>query len=260
MAVDVVVVNYRTPHLLRDFCASYEQHAFPGCTLTIVDVDPRTEATSYLHDTFHEAVLPLGENHGYAYACNRGAHRGRNDVILLANSDTLLSDGLHECHAALMAHDDWGILGPRQVDASNRITAGGIFGTSEKPAPRGWLRPDTGQYADVRDDAVTIPGSLFFIKRSVWNLLTRCDLFQQVNPGALGAFLETKLYYEETFCAYHARAHGYRCVYYGPVQMVHLYHQSIGSDPDGWGENQFQLSQKLFYDACQVHDISYGRA
>lgn len=260
MAVDVVVVNYRTPDLLRDFCASYEQHAFSGCTLTVVDVDPLRDAALDLPETFHDALLRLDENRGYAYACNRGARDGRNDVILLANSDTLLSDGFRECHAALTAHSDWGILGPRQVDASNRLTAGGIFGTPEQPAPRGWLQPDTGQCGDVRDDAVTVAGSLFFIKRSVWDLLTQCALFQTANPGAIGAFLDTKLYYEETFCAYHARAHGYKCVYYGAVKMTHLYHKSIGSQSGGWGEEQFQLSRRLFQEACAVHGIPCGSA
>ena len=46
MALDVVVTNYRTPDMLREFIASYEEHKFKGCTLTIVDVDPMA-MTSY---------------------------------------------------------------------------------------------------------------------------------------------------------------------------------------------------------------------
>lgn len=255
MAIDVVVVNYRRPDLLRDFAASYEEHQFPGCTLTAVDVDPARDASIYLPTTPSSTLYRMVYNQGYGYACNRGAQHGKNDVILLANADTVLSSGLKECHDELMAHSDWGVLGPRQVNAVGLITAGGVFGTDWDPRQREWLQPDVGQCSDVRDDALTVSGSLFFVKREVWNLLTACELFQKAAPNATGAFLETKLYFEETFCAYHARAHGYKCVYYGPVQMTHLWHQSIAGTLGGYGEEEQWPSKQYYRYACGLHGI-----
>lgn len=253
--VDIVVVNYKTPDLLTDFRRSVAAHTESYyTTLTVVDVCP---------DNIYDPVEPLGnffylalkENLGYAQACNIGAQIGFGDVLLLANADTLLSDGLLECAEQLMAHDDWGVLGPRQVNEHGLITAGGIFGTEQSIGQRGWNETDMGQYSDVREDAKTVSGSLYFIKRTLWDELTQCPLYQEAEPGAVGAFLHTPHYYEETFCSYHARAHGKKCVYYGPVQMTHLWHRA--SVHGGWADQQFQPSLEMYRRACEIHGIEH---
>ena len=249
MAVDVVVVNYKTNDLLADFVNSYEKHKFDGCTLTVVDIEPAMSLADPLRYTYKSFT----ENVGYSKACNVGASYGTNDVILLANADTVLSEGLEECYNALIGFDDWGCLGPRQVNDQNQITAGGVFGHTQSPKQRSWLEPDHGQCNDVREDALTISGALYFVKRSVWNELTSCPTFQQTNPGAIGAFLDTPHYYEETFCSYHMRAHGYRCVFYGAVKMVHYWHRA--SPAGGWADQQMARSRDLHRAACATHGI-----
>ena len=255
MAVDVVVVNYRTPDLLADFIDSYERSAFEGCTLTVVDVTPVSESETALvmeRDSV-DSYIYLPDNCGYGRACNLGAEYGVNNAILLANSDTLLTPQLAECHVALLAHDDWGILGPRQVNEQNVLTAAGIFGDNRDPRHRGWREHDFGQYADVRDDAVTVSGSLYMIKRAVWDQLTTCLLFQEIAPDEPGAFLPTRHYYDETWCSYHARAHGWKCVYYGPAKMTHLWHAS--SPKGGAVDQQMPVAQRKFREACAHHGI-----
>ena len=249
MAVDVVVVNYHTEQLLHEFVESYDREKFDGCTLTIVDVEVASDG-SHVHEMCDSFVL-FHENVGYARACNAGASGGNNDVILLANSDTRLV-GLKECYDQLVAHDDWGVLGPRQVNEFGNITAGGIFGTDTNIGQRGWNEVDRGQYSDVRDDAKSVSGSLYFIKRNLWNELTECPLYKGFVPDAIGAFLPTKHYWEETFCSYHARAHSYKVVYYGPVQMIHYWHKS---SPIGVPEMYVDESKALYRAACQAHGI-----
>lgn len=249
MAVDVVVVNYKTPDLLQDFIASYEAHKFPGCHLTIVDVSPDAPAL-YPHE---HTYISKNENIGYARACNLGAQMGHNDVILLANADTLLSAGFVECYDALVANEDWGVLGPRQVNTQGRITAGGIFGTDTNIGQRGWNDEDLGQYSDVREDAMSVSGSLYFIKRTLWCELTQCHFMQDSFPGIEGAFIPTPHYYEETCCSYHARAHGYKIVYYGPVQMVHHWHAA--SEHGGHADRQVDVSKMMMRTFLGSHDI-----
>jgi GT2 family glycosyltransferase len=247
MPTDVVVVNYQTPDLLEDFTRSFEAYCSAGDTLTIVDVCP-TRPLGTAHFT-----VATEENIGFARACNVGARFGPNDVILFANADTLLSDGLGECGAALMEHPGWAVLGPRQVDAMGRITSAGTFGSETQISPRGWQEYDDGQYNQVQDDAKSVSGSLYFIKRAVWDEMCACPLYQQAAPEAAGAFLPTPHYFEETFLSYHVRAHGYKVVYYGPVQMVHYWHRS--SPHNGWADNQFNTSQMMMREACAIHGI-----
>jgi len=258
MAVDVVVINYKTNDLLQNFIASYEEHKFDGCSLTVVDVEKSTfdEPSGVVmagSRSLDYSYFSTRDNVGYGTACNMGARYGINDVILLANADTLLSDGFEECYNALMLHEDWGVLGPRQVDERNHITAGGIFGHDRAPKQRGWNEFDRNQYNDVREDALSVSGSLYFIKRSVWQELTLCEEFEKVQPNTMGAFLQTPHYFEETFCSYHARAHGFKVVYYGPVKMVHLWHRA--SNHGSWADRQFGISQQMHREACAVHAI-----
>jgi GT2 family glycosyltransferase len=253
MAVDVVVTNHKTPDLLADFCRSYEAHQFGECTLTVVDVTLDSPYPSQIAQNFGADFISFPDNVGYGTACNAGAEKRVNDVILLANADTVLSAGLKECYEELIAHEDWGVLGPRQVDEHNRITAAGIFGTETSLGLRGWLEVDVGRYTDVREDAKSVSGSLYFIKRSIWQELTDCEFFQNSFPGARGAFLPTSHYYDETGCSYHVRAHGYKVVYYGRVKMLHLWHRA--SEHGGWADRQMEASRTLMRDFLHSHSI-----
>lgn len=254
MAVDVVVVNYHTDDLLEDFIRSYHESSFAGCTLTVVDVETGTGQSVAIQG---EAVIWVGihDNVGYAKACNQGAKLGTNDVILLANADTLLEpDAFSQCYGALDQNVQWGVLGPRQVDDQNRITAGGIFGTETNIGQRGWQEPDHGQYSDIRDDAKSVSGSLYFIKRHVWNQLTECEYMQRAYPYIEGAFIPTPHYYEETCCSYHARAHGWKVVYYGPAKMIHLWHKA--SPHGGAADMKVNESKEMMRAFCRGHGIT----
>ena len=252
MAVDVVVVNYHTDDLLQDFISSYMEHRFPDCTLTVVNVE-----SNGMHNVFLGAnrmeLINLPTNVGYGKACNIGAALGRNAAILLANSDTLLTDGFKECYDNLMAHGDWGILGPRQVNEFGNITAGGIGVLGSANQQIGWNQLDQGQFSSVLTDRPFVSGSLLFVKRVAWDTMTDCPLFQQAEPEAIGAFIHTPHYFEDTWLGYHASAHGYQNVFYGPVQMIHLWHKS--SPLGGHADNQFLNSQAIYRRACQIHGI-----
>lgn len=259
--LDVIVTDYRTPWDLNSFLASYV--AFPPTDgkLWVVLVSPDggpLEADLALSANWATVldfeVITFEDNVGYAKACNTAAARGSGDVLALFNADVVLAAGaLDQCADALMSNPEWGVLGPRQVDAENRITAGGVFGPPRQPQQRAWLATDVGQCSDVRPDALTISGAAFFIKRELWATLTDCPLYRGVHPSAEGAFLPTPHYYEETWCAYHARAHGARCVFYGPVKIVHKWHQA--SKPGGWADQQMGHSRDLFRHACGIHGI-----
>lgn len=259
--LDVVVVNYRTPGDLADFIESYLRYPFADkSTLHIVNNAPEDE--DYLVST--AAFLERGpvtltwneDNIGYARAVNDAASRGVADTLAIFNADCKLTDGLlTACSEKLWSTPGVGILGPRQVDERNRFTHAGIFGDLQRLAHRGWLEQDRGQYSDTRD-AVTISGSAYFIKRDVWDELTTCPTYQRVAPDATGAFLPTQHYYEETWCSYHAQAHGHRVLYYGAVSMIHKWHKA--SPVAGIAEQKWMSeSREYFREACDHHGITH---
>jgi GT2 family glycosyltransferase len=265
MAVDVVVVNYHTDDLLHDFIDSYWKSMFEGCTLTVVEVDPGNFPKAYhVHNGMHDVLEQYGpindliefdSNVGYARACNAGAQHGQNDVILFANADTVLNpEALRQCYEALDLNVQWGVLGPRQVDDQGFITAGGIFGTDTNIGQRGWQELDHGQYSDIREDAKSVSGSLYFIKRHVWEQLTNCEYMQRAYPHIEGAFIPTPHYYEETCCSYHARAHGWKIVFFGPAKMIHLWHRA--SPHGGAADMKVEESKEMMRSFCRLHGIT----
>lgn len=256
MAIDIVVVNYKTPADLRQFLESLAANrpTVPA-TLTVVDVEAAAYEGGLTGPGIPARWLVTADNIGYARACNMGASAGEHDVIALFNADVEVTAGsIDRCHDALLAEDDWAVLGPRQVDRAGRLRHAGIFGTLAHPSHRGWAEPDVGQYVDVRE-AVTVSGSAYFCKRAVWGQLTSCPLYQDMAPGAQGAFLPTAHYYEETFCSYHAQSHGHIVVYLGSVTMTHKWHRA--SPLNGWADQQVAASRAYFRAACDHHGIEH---
>lgn len=264
-SLDTIVVNFHTPSDLEGFIASYA--AFPpSCwnTLFVVNVDSseaedRQAMEALLSANFNYRTswnyVPTEKNVGYSGAVNWAASSGNNEFIAAFNADTRITPGvLDKCLDHMEAQPGIGVLGPRQVDDQNRLTHAGIVGTESEPRFRCWLDDDRGQFDDIID-AITVSGSAYFVRRETWQELTDCPIYQGLHPDAIGAFLPTPHYYEETWASYHARAHGWSVVYYGAAKMIHRWHKA--SPVGGWAEQQVTTSQKMFRAACDAHGIAH---
>lgn len=263
MSLLSIVVNYKTDDLLEKFLISYDKYVDEiGRKLIIVDVesdDPDKQ--------FNDRWLPYKhiwrtheENIGYARAVNEAiasedGHAMYYVNLGIFNADTEFVDegAVDSCLDLLDSNDDIAVVGPLQYDSRGRITHAGIFGTNEKPMHRAWLSKDKNSHRYI-EDCISVSGSAYFTKRSVWDEMTQCGLYQQAAPGATGAFLPTPHYYEETYCSYHMREHGYRVLYNGKAEMIHEWHKA--SAIDGPIDNQIlPVSREIFRDACRIHNI-----
>lgn len=264
MSLHVVIVNYRTPKDL-DLCLKSlaENRPTIDYMVTVVDND-RTDETSTVvsrhatQDGHPMFVYVTNENIGYARACNQ-AGLGGHDVAGFFNADVEFTPGiLDTCHNALMDNPDWGVLGPRQVDRTGRITHAGIFGSSSKPILRGW-RKRGDDYKDVDEYAISVSGSAYFVKANVWEELNDCWMYEkglaELGLPHEGAFLPTPHYYEETWLSYHCRAHGWKVVYWGADTMIHQWHQAsrVGGDAD----KMMPRSRELFRRMCDIHGLAH---
>jgi GT2 family glycosyltransferase len=267
--IEMVCVNYRTPDDLARFCYSVlaappqiDWHltavnvAFqPADSFTLARIGERFAETGLEK---HFTGLNLLDNVGYGRACNLAASRAdpwEHEFLAFFNADVVLPAGaIDECVAAMQANPEWGVLGPRQVNSAGRMTHAGIFGTLDRPQHRAWHLLNRDEYGDIRQ-AVTVSGSAYFIRRNLWDYLTDCLLYREVAPDAKGAFLPTSHYYEESWCSYHAQAHGWKVMYYGPVTIIHEWHKA--SPVGGWAEKQFPISQRYFREACDKHRIPH---
>ena len=253
MTIDIVVVNYHTPEDLEEFTDSLYRHPpSQPATLTIVDVEAEVQFEPFQWVGGPGIRLGFPDNIGYAGACNAAVTYGSGEHLALFNADVTLSDGAVDHCSRWLNEPGVGVVGPRQVDAAGKIRHAGIFGSHRRPVHRGWGAQDRGQYHDVCD-AVTVSGSAYFVRRDVWRQLTLCPLYQEIVPDASGAFLPTPHYYEETWCSYHAAAHGHRVLYCGEVTVMHKWHRA--SPVGGFADTQMPVSRALFRKACEHHGI-----
>lgn len=254
--IDLVAVAYQAPAETAQMLDSIQNIGAPF-TLTIVEnnsPDPRVR--DLLHEWLETAppncdVIFNEQNVGYARAINLGAQAGTSPYLAALNCDIKFMPGCIERIIEYFdAYPDVAVIGPRTTDSFGRLTHAGILvQPNHRDEHRAWLQPDN---IDVRDvlDVRTVSGATYFMRRSVWNDMTQCPMFRSVAPDALGGFLLTPHYYEETWYSYHVRAHGHRVVYLGTTHMIHEWQKSspIGSISLGVAEDQFRQ-------ACAAHGI-----
>lgn len=264
MRLHAVVVNYKTYADLRKFLLSWEQHTplHHKWNLTVVNVAPNDLDCNIGEEWAGEQIehQVFESNIGYARACNAAACTAATDTDVYAffNADvSFRDDALDRILSAIEDNPGWGVVGPRQVDSKRKLTHAGIFGTHAAPQHRGWHHRDNGKYDDIVP-AITVSGAAYFIRSSLWNELTDCETYQAavadlgIGP-AVGAFLPTRHYYEETWCSYHAAAHGWPVIYYGQATVVHEWHQA--SPLGGHADKEMRHSQVKFRAACDAHGI-----
>jgi GT2 family glycosyltransferase len=248
-----VVVSYHSIPDLKLFLASWEKYNTIDAELRGVFVEANDEDANFMPEVVHEDHLyaSYGDNIGYGRACNEMAlSLPDSDTLAFFNADTELREGvLESCIETLWSDPTYAVVGPRQVDRAGHITHAGIFNAT-RPVHRGW-QSVTDDFTDVRDDCCTVSGSAYFIKKSVWDELTDCPIYQECFPKAMGAFAPMPHYYEETTCSYHARSHDYKIVYDGRRTMIHNWAPSTS----GFHIQAMTKSRESFRHFCDLHGI-----
>lgn len=254
--IDLCVVNYNTRPLLNRFidCLHHDLHEVEkNWNLYVADNGSRDDSVKWLKYNFSRYKIKKfyeNENVGYSAACNQLASNGAGEIIALLNSDVwITSMDLVKIEKIFKENNDIHILGPKQRDELGNITHAGIVGTNTEPRHRGWREHDPNDilYKD-RVNCVTVSGSAYFIRRTVWDALTNDEQYREMFPDAKGAFLPTPHYYEETWCSYFARHRGYNVVYDGTVSIGHSWHKS--SPVGGEADAKFAISREIFRKSC----------
>lgn len=271
--IDLCVVSFNTQPLLKrlvdtlhsdidDYSWSLylQDNASTDRTLDYLNTCCMDHPTWDGHVYEHMAAWAGDENVGYSAACNRLASMGHEKILGFLNADVWLKT--EDVKAIQRAFDDDNsidILGPKQRNEDGVITHAGIFGTNTAPKMRGWKSVDCEDkmYRDTTP-AIGVSGSAYFIRRDVWDELAACETYKEFLNQKFGlkespgAFLPTPHFYEETWCSYHARAHGYNVVYDGRTSIGHTWHASsqVGSQ-----DAHFRESRAIFRAACMFHHI-----
>jgi len=260
--VDLVAVAYQAPSETERFLTSLANVDVPFTLCVVENNSPDPKVREILErdikdvlnlDMCLDASLVFnGTNEGYARAINYGVDLGSAPYLAALNCDTQFLVGqTYPIVQYFEDHAEVGVIGPRTTDLNNRLTHAGIFRTpAGHDAHRAWLNKDISNFWDVRTDVTTVSGATYFARRTMWQELTCCPIYQRVAPEARGAFLPTDHFYEETWCSYHARKHGWQIAYLGTSHMIHEWHRSSPQ-----GSIPMKEARALFRHACAAHGI-----
>lgn len=219
--IDVAVVDYGTPALAARCVGSLTSPLF--ASIELVDAKAR--------------------DWSYSQSVNYSLERGTAPYVLALNADTRMLEPPDRIIHLFEQNPDIGVIGPRQVDATGRITHAGITGDNLQRQHRFWLQPlgNVADYcAEETLDVPTISGAVYFCRRTVWE--------------ELGGMLTTEHFYEETGLDLMVRHAGHRVVYTGQTTWEHLFNQSPTTDE--WRADVAARSRKVFLEAMAERGIA----
>ncbi|HEY74576.1 MAG TPA: glycosyltransferase family 2 protein [Thermoflexia bacterium] len=210
--VSVIIPNWNGAHHLPTCLESLRRQTFRDFEVIVVDNGSTDGSLDLLARDFPEVrVLPLGENRGFAGACNAGIRAARGEFVVLLNNDTEADPHwLEEIVAAFERHPEAGMVASKMLLFDQRDTfhtAGDFYRVDGIPGNRGVWEKDVGQY-DAEEHVFSACGGSAAYRRE---MLDRIGLFDE------DFFFSC----EDVDLAWRAQLAGYRCVYAPRAVVYH---------------------------------------
>lgn len=208
--VSIVIPVYNQWPFTQSCLASIARHTPEPHGVIVVDngsADGTPERLAREFPGVH--LLRLGENRGFAAACNRGAALARGEFLLFLNNDTLVTPGwlvnLKRCLASLPLA---GLAGPRTNCAGSEQMMPVSYRTlaEMEEFARGFNQPDPGRWTEVE----RLVGFCLLVKRRVWEEVGPFD--ERFGPGN---------YEDDDYCL-RVRRRGYRLILAGDTFVHHF--------------------------------------
>lgn len=210
--VSIIIPNLNGAHHLPTCLESLRRQAFRDFEVIVVDNGSTDRSLDLLARGYPEVrVLALGQNRGFAGACNAGIRAARGEFIVLLNNDTEADPHwLSEVVAAFERHPEAGIVASKMLLFDRRDTfhtAGDFYRVDGIPGNRGVWKRDEGQY-DNEEYVFSACGGSAAYRRE---MLDRIGL------------LDEEFFYscEDVDLAWRAQLAGYRCVYAPRAVVYH---------------------------------------
>lgn len=258
--IDLLIVNYNTRHLLKRLLDTLEStwDAFDAgkiCKIYIADNDSQDDSKAWLEankNFYPIEKIFYNQNIGYSAAINHLASKSDSEFLCAVNADTWFTvNHVRQVQQSFTELPNAAVIGVKQRDEGNKIRHGGIFWDGvNNPEHRGWgmWDPDDTFFKD-RIQCWTVSGSIYYVRRSMWDAMTEYEPYRELFPRALGAFLPTPHFFEETFCSQLAHHMGYEVWYDGTVETAgHSWHAS--SDVGDASRKYFEISRNLYKATC----------
>ena len=147
----VIIPNWNGAHHLPTCLASLRRQTYPRVEVIVADNGSTDGSLALLiRDYAWVRVLPLGENRGFAGACNAGMQAAQGEFVVLLNNDTETDPHwLEEVVAAFHRYPEAGIVASKMLLFDRRDifhTTGDFYRVDGIPGNRGVWQKDEEQY------------------------------------------------------------------------------------------------------------------
>lgn len=252
MDLSIIILNYRTPKLVRQCVKTIKLYG-PQVSyeIIVVDNDSHDGVEEMLRQSHPEVkFVQAAKNRGYAAGNNLGIRQAIGRYVMILNPDITVKPGSIDAAVGYLdRHEDIGILGPKLVKPDGSIDESCYrFPANLIPLYR---RTPLGKLAAGRRalerylmvdydrrmtrDVDWLLGAVLVVRRKA---LLQVGLFDE----------RYFLYFEDTdWCRRFWQA-GYRVVYYTGSEMVH-YHERLSA--------QGHWFTSLFRGSTRVHIVSW---
>lgn len=258
--IDLLIVSYNTQDKLERALTTLNSDYAPGAwKLYIADNGSTDGSVEWLKQHSHLYNIEniwFNENIGYAGAINQMAAQTDSEYLAALNADAWMNTkNVLQIEQSFVDNPDQAIMGPKQRDEKGNITGCPIVWTSPTQLKHdGWQVNDPNDYLyRYRVEVPTVSGAALFTRRSVWEFLTACPIFQKACPKCPGAFLDTPMFYEETYYSRHAEGHGFKVIFDGRISIGHTWRASTGDNPIL--SKYWAVSKELYRKACDDHGL-----
>ena len=219
--VSVIIPNWNGAEHLPTCLESLKRQTLAGLEVIVVDNGSTDGSLLLLKQEYAEAqVLALGENRGFAGACNAGMRAARGDFVVLLNNDTkAAADWLEEVVAAFDRFPEAGMVASKMLLFDRRSvfhTAGDFYRLDGVPGNRGVWETDEGQYDT----------ELYVFGACGGSAAYRRAMLEEVG------LLDEAFFYscEDVDLAWRAQLAGWRCMY-APRAVVYHKLSATGGGP-----------------------------
>lgn len=219
--VSVIIPNWNGAVHLPTCLESLRRQTWRDFEVIVVDNGSQDDSLELLARDYPEVrVLALGENRGFAGACNAGIRAARGEFVVLLNNDTEADPRwLEEVVAAFRRHPEAGMVASKMLLFDRRDTfhtAGDYYRVDGRPGNRGVWQADRGQY-DREEYVFSACGGSAAYRRA---------MLEDVG------LLDEDFFYscEDVDLAWRAQLAGWRCVY-APRAVVYHKLSATGGGP-----------------------------
>jgi GT2 family glycosyltransferase len=248
MSADVVIVNYNTKaDLLRCLTSLVEPKPSMLARVIVVDNGSTDGSVDAVRAAFPLVeIVALGRNAGFAAANNVAIRAATAPLVLLLNSDTVVTAAALDTLVERLETTGATAAGPRIVDGDGypEISFGSMLSPLAEMRQQRLVKLAT-QRDEASQQAI---GKLLSEEREVDWVTGACLLVRRDAAVTAGLLDERYFLYEEDvdFCAA-LRARGGRILFTPKAQIVHLRGRSRMQDP-GAARAHYDRSHLAFYE------------